>query len=428
MEASVKQEPNGEPKMKTYTYEQNAALYRRAAQVIPCGIYGHYSPAPLVPVDAYPFFSVRGAGSHFWDADGNEFIDYMCAYGPMVLGYNHPKVDEAYLAQLKEGNTVTCAPRVMVELAEYFVDLMPMADWAYFAKNGGDVTNYAIMVARAATGRKKIIAIKSGYHGVAPWMQSLGHPGIIDADQENVIRIRWNDVSEVERVLNENPGQVAGMIATPYHHPVFADNELPADGYWRTVENLLHKAGALLIIDDVRTGFRLDMRGSHEYFGFKPDLVCLCKAIANGYPISALVGTEALKNDTAKVFYTGSYWFSAGPMAAAMACLDELKRLDGPKLMIGQGKKLCDGLVDIARSHGLDLKVTGVTSMPYLRITNDESLMFHQDVCGECTKRGAFFSSHHNWFLSTAHTDEDIQRSWDIFDDAVKAVKQRRSV
>jgi len=408
--------------MKTYTYSESHELFKRAAQVIPCGIYGHYSPAPLIPADAYPFFSTRGEGAHFWDADGNEFIDYMCSYGPMVLGYNHPKVDEAYLAQIKQGNTVTCAPRIMVEFAEYLVDLISVADWAFLAKNGADTTNYAVMVARAATGRDKLIAIQGGYHGASPWMQSMGHPGVIEEDQANMIWLPWNDYAALERTISQYPGEVAGFIATPYHHPVFADSELPAEGYWQKVEALCRKEGIVLIIDDVRTGFRLDMRGSNEYFGFKPDLVCLCKALANGYPISALVGADALKNAAAKVFYTGSYWFSSGPMAAAMACLDELKRIDGPKLMIDNGKKLCDGLVDIAKNHGHTLKVTGVTSMPYLRTTDEAGLMFHQELCGACTRRGAFLSSHHNWFLSTAHTDEDIQRTWDIFDDALGAM------
>ncbi len=410
---------------KTYEYPESLALFRRAAQVIPCGIYGHYSPAPCVPAGAYPFFSERGEGARFWDVDGNEFIDYMCAYGPMVLGYNHPGVDEAYHNQAKLGNTVTCAPRLMVEFAEYLVDLVPAADWAFFAKNGADTTNYAVMVARAATGRNKIIAIKGGYHGASPWMQSLGHPGVIEEDQENMIWIDWNDYGALEQAINRNQGQIAGFIATPYHHPVFADSELPAEGYWQKVEQRLRKEGIVLIVDDVRTGFRLDMRGSNEYFGFKPDLICFCKALANGYPISALVGAEPLKNDAAKVFFTGSYWFSSAPMAAAMACLDELKRIDGPDLMQEKGRKLTQGLVSIARNHGCNLKVSGVPSMPYSRITDDETLVLHQMVCGECTRRGAFMTSHHNWFLSTAHSDADIQRTWDIFDDALKAVKQK---
>jgi glutamate-1-semialdehyde 2,1-aminomutase len=343
----------------------------------------------------------------------------------VILGYNHEKVDAAAMKQFGEANCVTAPTPVMVELAEYLVDLKPIADWAFFAKNGGDVTSYALMAAREATGRKKIVMVSGGYHGVAPWAQAPGHPGVMDDDHRNCIRVRWNDYTGFERVVEENPGEIAGFIATPYHHPTFADSELPAEGYWQKIEALCRKEGIVLIVDDVRCGFRLDMRGSNEYFGFKPDLICFCKAIGNGYPISALVGADSLKNVVSKVFYTGTYWFSAVPMAAAIATLNELKRIDGPKLIRETGEKFLDGLVDIATGYGYDLKVSGHPSMPYLRITTDESLMLHQDWCGECTKRGAYFSSHHNWFISTAHTDEDIQRSWGIAEDAFKVVKKR---
>ncbi|MCP4109056.1 MAG: aminotransferase class III-fold pyridoxal phosphate-dependent enzyme [Desulfobacteraceae bacterium] len=411
--------------MKTYEYNKSQELFKKAAEVIPCGIYGHYSPAPLIPQTDYPFYVSRAKGSKFWDVDENEFIDYICAYGPMVLGYNHEKVDAAANVQYEKANCVTGPAPVMVELAEYLVDLTSDADWAFFAKNGGDVTSYALMVAKAVTGRNKIVMVGGGYHGVAPWAQAPGHHGIMENDYKNCIRIKWNDYEAFERVVNNNPDDIAGFIATPYHHPTFADNELPAEGYWQKVEALCRKKGIVLIVDDVRCGFRLDMRGSHVFFGFKPDLICFCKAIGNGYPISALVGTDALKNTVSKVFHTGSYWFSAAPMAAALATLKELKEINGPKIMQELGKKFLDGMVDIAKGYGYDLKVTGDPSMPYLRITNDESLMLHQDWCGECTKRGAYFSSHHNWFMSTAHTQEDIQKTWDIVDDAFKVIKKK---
>ncbi len=413
--------------MKTYTYKKSFNLFKRAAKVIPCGIYGHMSPAPLIPPTDYPFYAAHAKGSHFHDVDGNEFIDYMCAYGPMVLGYNNPKVDAAAMKQLKAGNCITAPSPVMVELAEYLVDLVEIADWAYFAKNGGDVTSYALMVARAATGRKKIILVRGGYHGVAPWAQGPGHHGVIEEDHTNILYVDWNDLAGFEKVVNEHPGEIAGFMATPYHHPTFTDSEFPAPGYWSGVEALCRKAGIVLIIDDVRCGFRLDLRGSNVYFGFKPDLVCFCKAIANGYPISALVGTEALKNYAAKVFYTGSYWFSAVPMAAGLATLKELKRINAPALMMDKGKKLLDGLVGVARSHGFNIKVSGAPTMPYLRITDDESLMLHQEWCGECTKRGAYFTSHHNWFISAAHTDADIKKTLNIADEAFTVVKKRFS-
>lgn len=413
--------------MKTFEYPESHAWFNRAAKVIPGGIYGHFSPAPCVPVSAYPFFGSRAKGAHFWDVDGNEFIDYMCAYGPMILGYGHPAVDEAYQAQMKLADSSTIASTKMVELAEFMVDLIPIADWAFFAKNGADVTNYAVMIARAATGRKKIIAIKGGYHGTSPWMQATGHHGLIEDDHANVIRIPWNDFAALEQVVNQYDGQVAGFISSPYHHPVFTDNELPAPGYWQKVEQLLRKKGIVFIIDDVRCGFRLHMGGSCEHFGFKPDLIAFCKAIGNGYPVSALVGAGPLKSAAAKVFHTGSYWYSAGPMAAALACLKELKRIDAPKLLRETGAKLNEGLIQVAKKHGYTLKVTGDPGMAYYRIVEDETLMLQQDWCGECTRRGAYFTSHHNWFVSTAHTSEDLQRTWEIADDAFNAVKAKQA-
>ena len=410
--------------MDTYEYDESQALFSRAAKVIPCGVYGHFSPVASVPVTAYPFYAARTQGCHIWDVDGNEFIDYMCAYGPMVLGYKNAVVDDAFQAQARVADGASMASPKMVELAEYLVDLISVADWAFFAKNGNDVTNYACMVARAATGKRKIIAIKGAYHGSSAWMQGPCHPGVIDEDVAHIIRIPWNDYAALERAVDQHRGDIAGFIATPYHHPVFADNAMPADGYWKNVEALLRRNGIVFIIDDVRTGFRLDMRGSNEYFGFKPDLIAFCKALANGYPISALVGTGALKSAAAKVFQTGSYWFSAAPMAAALACLQEMKRIDAPKVMLDQGKKLLDGMAAIARGYGYTLNITGAASMPYLSTAGDESIMFHQSLCGECTRRGALFASHHNWFMSTAHTDADIQRTWDILDDAYQALKK----
>ena len=227
-----------------------------------------------------------------------------------------------------------------------------------------------------------------------------------------------------ERVLAEHPGAVAGFIATPYHHPTFTDSELPAEGYWQRIRELCDKHGVVLIVDDVRCGFRLSLRGSADYFGFTPDLACYCKAIGNGYPISALVGTEALKGDAAKVFYTGSYWYQAVPMAAGVACLAELERLDAPAKMQEYGRALTAGMQRLADQHGYELRVSGVPSMPYLRLTDDPSLMLHQRFCGECARRGAYMTSHHNWFMSCAHTQEDLDRTLAIVDDAFAALEK----
>jgi len=405
-----------------YNYTASQALFDRAKNVIPGGIYGHFNPANYQPKGTYPNYCARAEGARFWDVDGNEFVDYMCAYGPMILGYKNPVVDEAYQKQIAVADTCTLASPVMIELAEFMVDMIPAADWAYFAKNGADVTNLAVMVARAATGRAKVIAITDGYHGSTPWMQAAGRNGLVEGDHANVVRVPWNDVAALEAALDEHSDNVAAFISSPYHHPAFKDNELPAEGYWTGVHELLKRHGVVSILDDVRAGFRIDMGGSNEQYGYTPDLICYCKAIGNGYPISALVGNDAMKDAAASVFHTGSFWYSAGPMAAALACLKELKRIGAPKFINDTGKRVFDGLVDIAANHGHELKVTGMPSMPYMRTIHDEGQAFHQKLCGECTRRGLFLTSHHNLFVSAAHTEEDVQRTWDIFEDALSAL------
>lgn len=413
--------------MEVYKYDKNQELFKRAIKVIPTGVYGHLGPVNscFIPVSAYPFFGARAKGSYFWDVDGNRFIDYMCAYGPNVLGYNDEDVDRAVEKQMKLGNCTTSPSPIMIELAELMVDTIDMADWAFFAKNGGDVTSFATMVAKAATGRKKVILVKGGYHGVAPWTQKLGYSGITEEDVVNNIYVEWNNYGQVEKVIKENPGEIACFMATPYHHPVFQDSELPDRDYWQKIRKLCTDNGIVLAIDDVRCGFRLDMKGSDHYFGFKADLMCFCKALGNGWNFSALCGSDALKDAASSVMYTGSYWMSAIPFAAGIACINKLKKLKAPRLMQEMGKRLTDGLIDIGKGHGFNLKVTGVPSMWYMRITNDDSLMLHQEWIAECVRRGAYFTNHHNLFMNCSITDEDIKLTHEIADEAFRFVKKR---
>ncbi|MFZ5645341.1 MAG: aminotransferase class III-fold pyridoxal phosphate-dependent enzyme [Bacillota bacterium] len=415
--------------MSTYTYERGQELFKRALKVIPAGIYGHLGPASgcFIPPSAYPFFSSRAKGTYFWDIDGNRFIDYMCAYGPNVLGYCDEDVDSAAFEQAKAGDCITAPSTIMIDFAELMVDTVKMADWAFFAKNGGDVTSFAIMVARAATGRKKIILVKGGYHGVAPWTQKYGYSGITEEDVSNNLYVDWNNYDQVERIVKENPGEIACFMSTPYHHPVFADNELPSGDYWQKIRKLCTDNGIVLAIDDVRCGFRLGMEGSDHYFGFKADLMCFCKAIANGWNVSALCGIDALKDAAASVMYTGSYWMSAVPFAAGIACINKLRKINGPRVMQDLGSKLTEGMVKIGKSYGFDLRVTGIPSMWYMRIANDDSLLLHQEWVAECVKRGVFFTNHHNLFINCSLTDEDIKQTLDIVDEAFKAVKARHA-
>lgn len=390
-------------------------------------MYGHYAMNYVAP--GYPRYFSRASGSRFWDVDGNEFIDYMCAYGPMVLGYAHPAVDEAAIKAIKEGNTVSIASSLMVELAERLLATMRPFKWASFSKNGGDATNQACMVARRATGRRKVVVVNGGYHGTGQWMQDPGSPGTLDTDTVDVLRVQWNDYPGLEKLAREHRGQIAAFFSSPYHHPVFADNELPAPDYWTQVERLCRREGIVLVLDDVRAGFRASLHGSHHYFGFTPDLLCLGKALGSGQPIAALLGTDALRDAVSSVFVTGTQYYNAAPMAAAIATLRELEAIDGAARMLAVGEKFGRGLIDVAKRHGFDLRVTGLPSMPYLRLADEvdpvvtEGLSaFHTGLHARwirsIVEQGAYFSDFHNAFVSVAHTEEDLARTWEIADKA----------
>ena len=414
---------------KINTYDKSRAAFTRAMNVIPSGIYGHQGPAEgcYVPVEAFPFFSSKAQGTYLWDLDGNRFIDYMCAYGPNVLGYNDPEVDEAARKQREIGDCTTLPSTKMIDFADLLVDTVACADWAFFAKNGNDVTTLAIMTARAHTHRKKIVFFKGYYHGVAPWTQKIDYPGVIEEDVMHNIYVKWNDIEELKRVFHENRGQIAAVIGQPYMHGNFMDNQLPADGFWQEVRKLCTDNGTVLVVDDVRAGFRLDLAGSDHYFGFEADLICFCKALANGYNVSALCGKEFLKNTVSGMSYTGSYWLSAVPFAAGIACIEKMKRLNLPTLLIEKGTQLKNGLVTAAEKYGFDLHVTGVPSLFYLRIADDPSLMLHQEWIAECVKRGVFFTNHHNHFINAALSDEDIKETVEIADEAFAVVRDRHS-
>lgn len=413
--------------MKINDYTKSREEFARAVKVIPSGVYGHLGPAEgcFIPVEAYPMFSSRAQGSYFWDVDGNRFIDYMCAYGPNILGYNDPDVDEAAKKQMEKGNCTTSPSTVMIDFAELLVDTVHSADWAFFAKNGNDVTTMAVLTARAYTHKKKIIFFKGYYHGIAPWTQKIDYAGILEEDVCNNIYVDWNNYEQLAEVFERYKGDIAAVIGQPYMHGNFADNEFPADGFWQKVRSLCTEHDAVLIIDDVRAGFRMDIAGSDHYFGFEADLICFCKALANGYNVSALCGKDFLKNTVSSLSYTGSYWMSAVPFAAGIACINKMKRLDMPGILIEKGKKLTDGLKTLADRYQFDLHVSGMPSLFYLRIADDPTLALHQEWIAECVKRGVFFTNHHNHFINAALSDEDIAQTLAVAEEAFDVIRKR---
>ena len=412
---------------KIYDYPKSRAAFERALTLIPSGIYGHQGPAEgcYVPVEAFPLYSSKAQGSYLWDLDGNRFIDYMCAYGPNILGYHDPDVDEAAARQRAISDCTTLPNPIMIDFADLLVDTVASADWAFFAKNGNDVTTLAIMTARAYTHRKKIVFFKGYYHGVSPWTQKIDYAGVIEEDVMHNLYVEWNNLEQLREVFDTHKGEIAAVIAQPYMHGNFMDNELPAEGFWQAVRKLCTDEGTVLVVDDVRAGFRLDLAGSDHFFGFKADLICFCKALANGYNVSALCGQEFLKNTVSSMSYTGSYWMSAVPFAAGIACIEKMKRIDCPRLLDEKGRLLREGLTDAAREQGFDLHVTGAPSLFYLRVADDPSLRLHQEWVAECVKRGVFFTNHHNHFINASLSDEDIRETVEIAREAFSVLRER---
>ena len=391
--------------MKNTTYEvkKSDEFFKKAKEVIPGGIFGHYKYAVR---DSGPKFFSKSEGAYFWDLDDNRYVDLMCGYGPSILGYNHPEVEEAFKSSSEKGNTVSVASPVMVDLAAKLVEMVDIADWALFGKNGGDATSLAVIIAREFSGKKKIIKIDDGYHGVAPWMQDKDRPGIISSDSEHVLKVKWNDISSLEKLLTQN-NDIACFISSPYDHPVMRDNSLAETGYWETVTKLCKKHNVLTIVDDVRAGFRINLRGSNVSFNFEPDMICFGKAIANGHPLAALVGKESLREAAESVYFTGTQFFSGPPMAAALATLNELEKVDAPAVSIKYGEKLNQRLENIASEKGFNLIASGMPSMPYYRLEG-VSFETHIKWIDECVKRGVYMLAYHNHFVSLAHSEEDI--------------------
>ena len=402
--------------------QADSALRRRAAAVIPGGMYGHQAAGPL-PAE-YPQFLRAGLGARVWDVDGNEYVDLMCSYGPVVLGHRHPAVEEAARAQAALGDCQNGPGEVMVELAELLVGTVQHADWAMFAKNGTDATTMCCTIARAHTGRRRILVARGAYHGAAPWCTPR-HSGVTPEDRANVGHFTYNDLESVRAAVAEAGDDLAGIMVSPFRHDAGFDQELAEPSFARGVRELCTQAGAALILDDVRCGFRLHLGSSWEPIGVQPDLSAWSKAIANGHPLAAVLGSAAFRKAAASIFVTGSFWFSAVAMAAAVATIGALHEENAIEAMAAQGSALRDGIIAQAASRGLDIRYTGPAAMPYLSFAGDRDHELGSVFAAAAARAGAYLHPRHNWFISAAMTGTDLEMALTATDSGFAAVQSR---
>jgi len=408
----------------TLANSRDKALRQRAEAVIPGGMYGHQSTAMLP--DDYPQFFSRGEGAHLWDADGARYLDLMCAYGPNLFGYANSAVDDAAIGQIRRGDPLTGPTELMVEFAEGMTKLVAHADWAMFCKNGTDATTMAMMTARAHTKRKVIVLAKGAYHGAAPWCTPRPS-GTTPEDRANQIFCNYNDIASLEAAVAKAGGDLAAIFAAPVKHDAFIDQAAPDPAYARRARELCDEHGALLIVDDVRGGLRIARDCSWSVVGVQPDLSSWGKCIANGHPISALMGSNKARHAAASIFVTGSFWYAGAPMAAGLATLKLVNETNYLEQIEGLGLRLRDGLHQRAAAHGFSLRQTGPAQMPLFLFDEDPDLRMGFCWSSEMLKRGVYVHPWHNMFLCAAMTAQDIDGALDAADASFAVLKTQRS-
>ncbi|MFD2420323.1 aminotransferase class III-fold pyridoxal phosphate-dependent enzyme [Amycolatopsis pigmentata] len=398
----------------------DALLRSRAEAVVPGGMYGHLALPTLTGI---PQYIERANGSRLWDVDGNEYVDLMCGWGPVILGYRDAVVEAAAEAQRAKGDCLNGPSPVMIELAEIFVATVEHADWAMFAKNGTDATTMCCTIARAKTGRKKILVAEGAYHGAAPWA-TPNPTGVPAEDRANRIPYVYNDIESVRAAVTDHADEIAAILACPFRHYAGLEQPLVDEDFARDLRDICDEIGAALILDDVRAGFRMHHGSSWEPIGVLPDLSAWCKAVANGYPISAVTGNDDYRDAAASIFVTGSFWMSAVPMAAAVATITELGKRDAVGRMAVVGEQLRAGIRASAERYGFAVSSTGPVQIPTLLFTNDTKYQLAKALSYEALARGVYTHPARNWFISAAMTDADLDMALTGLDGAFQAVRK----
>ncbi len=407
-------------------FERSTIIFEQAKTIIPGGVQASRRPLYL---GASPVYIQSGQGARCRDIDGNEFVDYTLGLGPVILGYAHPIVNAAVAKTLTDGVCFTFNHQIQNTLAEMIIRLVPCAEMVTFCKTGSDATAAAIRIARAHTGREQVA--QYGYHGWHDWiaatmpgmdagipatMRSLVHP--FDADTP----------ASLAALLDKQPGAYAAVIVAP--------EEIQGDraACLTEIARLARAHGALFILDEIKTGFRIALGGAQERYGVQPDLCTLSKAIANGFPLAVVAGRRDVMETAQNVWLSSTFNGEVLSMAAAVATLDELEQPASIPHLWRMGERLIQGLTDIINSYGVSAIVRGLPEppMPFMEFTDDDLEK------RECLKRafyttvlrdGILLHPEHTWFISCAHGEAEIDQTLEVCDRAMReAVNSLASV
>ena len=427
---SILQAPAIKP--KRINIKRSLDLKRKAERLIPdCSQTFSKGPSQYVQ-GVSPVFLEKGKGCRVWDVDGNEYIDYAMALGPIILGHSYPRVVRDVEKALEKSTTFTLPHRMEVELAEALCRLIPCAEMVRFGKNGSDVTSSAVRLARAYTGREKVACC--GYHGWQDWYiaTTTRSKGIPEGVKKLTLTFEYNRIETLEKLFKAHKGQIACVIMEP------VGVVEPEKGFLKEVKRLTHENGALLVFDEIVTGFRFDMGGAQKYFGVIPDLACFGKAMGNGFPIAAVVGRRKIMKMFEEVFYSFTFGGEIMSIAAALATISEMEEKNVIHHIWELGRKVKDGYNLFAREYGLDKYTQCVGYPPRTVITfrdtkGRDDLLLKSLFQQECVRRGLLFLGVHD--ICFSHTDKDIDYTlkvyrtvFEIVKDAVEKGKVRKLI
>jgi glutamate-1-semialdehyde aminotransferase/spore coat polysaccharide biosynthesis protein SpsF (cytidylyltransferase family)/predicted dehydrogenase len=401
--------------------EKSKTWLERAATVIPGASQTFSKGANQHVRGVAPVFLARGKGCRVWDVDGNEYIDYIQGLLPNILGYANDEVNRAVAEQLGQGHSFSLPHPLEVELAERLTRLIPCAQKVRFGKNGSDATSGAVRAARALTGRERIACC--GYHGWQDWYigSTTRNAGVPEAVRALTHPFAYNDLGSLERLLNQHKGEFAAVIMEPVNFWP------PAAGYLEGVKRLAHEHSALLIFDEICSGFHLGLGGAQKKFGVTPDLACFGKAMGNGFPISCIVGRADVMKVFEDIFFSFTFGGEVASMAAAMAVLDVLETTDALARMDANGRVLQEGLNALAKEAGLQerIKCLGYPSWSLVKFLDEDgkdSLLVRSLFTQECVKRGVLLLATHN--MTAAHDPLAVEKSFKVYAEVCKTTAE----
>jgi glutamate-1-semialdehyde aminotransferase len=401
-------------------------LFAEATKLVPGGVLGARKPSDFIEGE-YPIFLESGQGSKLTDVDGNEYIDFLCGYGPIILGYREQEVDEAVVRQITDkGFCFTLTQRYQNQLAMKLREIVPCSEMSIFLKTGSDATTASVRIARAYTNRMKVM--RCGYHGWHDWCVEM-KGGIPEKFYEDVYEFRYNNLAQLEELMAIHGDQTAAIVMTPFGHPNHQKMAEPKPGFLEGVRELANRYGAILVFDEVRTGFRLAMGGAQELYKVTPDLVVLGKGMANGYAISVVTGkADVMMAAAQKLFISSTFFPNSDGYVAALKTIEILERDNVLAKIWEKGGRLMKKIQAIIDKYDVGAELTGVAPMFYITFKKDETDTHRarrDDFYTQLIRRGIFLHPHHHGYISYRHTEEDLEKTAQAIDEAMAFVKDK---